>query len=143
MSVSTVAKRYAVFVKQITGIEQMSVEELTLKFDELEKEAGAERKKLTEEKHKEKKRLEGLSEEERELDKQRKKEENALKRKADKEKKDAFTYRFEELASGRRKVTDFDNVRNLREWVNEEMLDLWKAHMNVRDWNWWGQRYES
>ena len=62
---------------------------------------------------------------------------------SDQERKNRFTHRFEELASGRRKVTDFDNVRNLREWVNEEMLDLWKAHMNVRDWNWWGQRYES
>ena len=49
------------------------------------------------------------------------------------QKKELFTRRFEELVS----------AGNLREWVNKEMLDLWEAHMKVRNWRKWGPRYES
>jgi hypothetical protein len=56
----------------------------------------------------------------------------------DRAKKDKFTKRFEQLAG-----PDPPLDGQGRRWVTEEMVKLWWAHMNVRDWNWWGQRYES
>ena len=74
MPVSTTAKRFASYIKQLPSIASMDEADISVKFDELEKAAGAARKA-------ERDRIQNLSEEERELDKQRKKDEAAAKRK--------------------------------------------------------------
>ena len=44
--------------------------------------------------------------------------------------KNKFTKRFEQLAG-----PDFPLDEQGRRWVTEEMVKLWEAHMEARDWN--------